>query len=139
MSFEKEPFRIPIDEELGDEAKALATLRHQHHGQRPAKWSRVSRFFSSRTAIAVLLLTNFALFAQCIGLWTFIQPRSNQSLVSTQALDAVSLDRIPLSATWTETGVGNSTAKRTMTTALTEPSVSCDLCPAGDDFCMELG
>lgn len=139
MSFQKEPFRNPIDEELGDEAKALATLRHQHHGQRATKWSRVSRFFSSRTAIAILLVTNFALFAQCIGLWTFIHPRSHHSLVSTQALDDVALERIPSSATWGNTGVGNSTAKRTMTTALTEPSVSCDLCPAGDDFCMELG
>jgi hypothetical protein len=133
MSFEQESFRLPGDEELGSEAKTLATLRQRHHGERTTKWSRASRILSSRTAIAILLLTNFALFAQCLGLWTFIQPLTQHALASQETLD-----RIPSSATWGETE-GNSTAKRAMTTALTEPSVSCDLCPAGDDFCMELG
>lgn len=136
MSFEAESFRLPRDEELGSEAKTLATLRHRHHAERTTKWSKASRFISGRTAIILLLVTNVILAAQCLGLWTFIQPLSQHALTSQ---DALALDRNPSSAAWDDSDLGNSTAKRAMTTALTEPSVSCDLCPAGDDFCMELG
>lgn len=41
-----------------------------------------------------------------------------------------------------EMGEGRALWKKEMeerSTALTVPSVSCDLCPASDDFCMELG
>lgn len=54
------------------------------------------------------------------------------------------ITRYPLQATQTreqETGERVLWKKEVeeRSTVLTQPSVSCDLCPASDDFCMELG
>lgn len=55
------------------------------------------------------------------------------------------ITRYPLHATALrdqENGEGRELWKKEVeerSTALTTPSVSCDLCPASDDFCMELG
>lgn len=135
MGVEKEQARISIDEErAADQARPLAGLQLAHGSERRTRtW-----LASSQTIIVLLLIVNLALFAQCLGLCTFIHPRSDTSLESRETVDALAVEQIP-SATWGDAGTGNTLARRRMTTALTEPSVSCDLCPEGDDFCMELG
>ena len=80
---------------------------------------------------------NLVLIAQCLGLWDAVHWRT-VSERSERSERPIPLEAVSPTAQEELDGTSMIT-KRRGTTALTEPSVSCDLCPEGDDFCMELG
>jgi hypothetical protein len=136
MASTEERSRIAGDEDLErHEAKSLATFQAYegfHHK------SRSTRFSRSTAIIVFLAVTNLVLIAQCLGFWNSAN-WAPISVRTTTVLDDALPKEDMLSTASRGSNVTSAVAKRGGTTALTEPSVSCDLCPAGDDFCMELG
>lgn len=93
----------------------------------------------SAIVIVALCVINIVLLAQCLGHISIVPLQHSTHPRSAKSHSRFDGTRGKQSGVGV--GGGNSTfvGKRTLTTVLTEPSVSCDLCPAGDDFCMELG
>lgn len=129
-------FRVAGEEDLErHEAKSLATFRETQGFHQK---TRATRFSRSKAIIVFLAVTNFVLIAQCLGFWDAANLASIFAGSASVSDHTIPLEAISTSARSDSNGT-STVSKRRVTTALTEPSVSCDLCPEGDDFCMELG
>lgn len=93
----------------------------------------------SKIIIVALCIVNLGLLAQCLGHISIAPLQRSIHLHTVKS--HIHSDGVQEKQSGNELASQNETvvSKRALTTALTEPSVHCELCSASDDFCMELG